>query len=65
MLYVIGLVAACLTGYFVYANMKEKRSRKECGKEPAKPSFRTEKSLNSYSKPLDDKHSRVDFDDAE
>lgn len=64
MWYLIGVVLIALIGFFVYANRKSKRCC--CGsKESDKPTFRTEEDINTYNKPLDDKKSHVDFDDAE
>ena len=65
MWYLIGIVAVVLAGFFIYASMK-KNKRPACGcKSDDKPAFRTEEKLSTYNKPLDDKQSRVDFDDAE
>ena len=65
MWYLIGAVTIVLIGFFVYAGVKNRR--RDPGKADAedKPLFRTEDSLNTYDKPMDDRHSHVDFDDIE
>lgn len=62
--YLIGIIVVVLVGFFVYANMKHKKHSNNAGKGD-EPAFRTEEDLSTYNKPLDDKQSRVDFDDAE
>ncbi|MBN2453582.1 MAG: hypothetical protein JXB40_04900, partial [Candidatus Omnitrophica bacterium] len=66
--YLAGIVAIVLLGFFIYANLKHKKDSKEgrcsCHSADEKP-FRTDEDLASYNKPIDDKHSHVDFDDAE
>ena len=64
MWYLIGIVAIVLIGFFVYANIKKNKQLVDTAKTADKP-FRTEEELNTYNKSLDDKHSHVDFDDAE
>jgi len=65
MWYLIGVVAMVLVGFLLYASRKNKRDACAGGKANDVPPFRTEESLNSYNKPMDDQHSHVDFDDAE
>lgn len=65
MWYLIGIVAIVLVGFFVYASIKKHKQSINNSKKADKPPFRTEEELNTYNKPLDDKHSHVDFDDGE
>lgn len=64
MWYLIGVVVMVLAGFFVYANIRKNEKPVDSAKTADKP-FRTEEDLSTYGKPLDDKHSHVDFDDAE
>jgi len=65
MWYLIGVVAIVLIGFFVYASVKNcKREVKSVDTED-KPQFRTEESLSTYEKPMNDQHSHVDFEDVE
>ena len=64
MWYLIGIVVIALAGFFVYANIKKNAHSVDSAKTADKP-FRTEEDLSTYNKPLDDRQSHVDFDDAE
>jgi len=66
MWYLIGVAAVVLIGFFLYTSMKKNKRKpgQGNGTKDGVP-FRTEEDLNSYSKPMDDRHSHVDFDDAE
>ena len=65
MWYLIGVIAVVLIGFFVYAAVKKNKQEKENAKAKDTPPFRTEENLDTYDKPMNDKHSHVDFDDAE
>lgn len=65
MWYLIGFVGMVLAGFFVYANIKKSRIVKYEPAQDNKSQFRSEEDLKTYGKPMDDKHSHVDFDDAE
>ena len=65
MWYLVGIVAIVLIGFFVYARIKKNKNSTNSAEKADKPPFRTEEKLNAYRKPLDDKHSHVDFDDEE
>ncbi|MFH1189120.1 MAG: hypothetical protein V1682_00320 [Candidatus Omnitrophota bacterium] len=65
MWYLIGVVAVVLIGFFLYASVKKHKNNSDNGKPGDNSPFRTEETLSSYTKPLDDSHSHVDFDDAE
>jgi hypothetical protein len=65
MWYLIGIAAVVLTGFLLYAGAKRHKRDSDNARSEDNPPFRTEEDLNSYSKPMDDSHSHVDFDDAE
>lgn len=65
MWYLIAIVAAVLMGLFVYASVMKNKRAVDNAKTKEKPSFRTEEDLSSYSKPMDGRHTHVDFDDVE
>jgi hypothetical protein len=60
------IVSAIWIGFVVVARMDSKRKQAEHNKKKDKPQFRSEKDLNEYAKPMEDKHQeQVNFDDAE
>jgi Ca2+/H+ antiporter len=65
MWYLIGVVVVVVIGFFLYASVKRHKQNLENTKAKDNSSFRTEEKLSSYGKPMDDRHSHVDFDDAE
>ncbi len=63
---IVAIISVIWVGFFVWARIDYKRRKREYKKKIDKPTFRSEKDLYEYGKPLDDEHnSRVDFDDAE